>query len=328
MALKKLLIGLLITPLVAGAIAAVLVASQWPQGHWRAAASGAVGPPAAAMFATRQTYLARDGASLGYLSWGSREAGDVIVALHGSGGHAGWMSGLAASLAEATDAQVVAPDLRGHGPSARHRGDLAYIGQLEDDLVDLIEHLGRVGRRVVLLGHSGGGGLVIRFAGSGNSHLIDQAVLVAPFLQHDAPTMLPAPVDGWARPLTRRIAGLFMLNAAGINAFNDLTVVQFRYPPALLEGPAAPFATTRYSYRMQFSLMPRRDWKQDVAALPPFLLVAGAQDNIFSAVAYEPTLAPLAPQGRFLVVDGAGHADILEAQSLVTAVADFLGAED
>jgi pimeloyl-ACP methyl ester carboxylesterase len=248
----------------------------------------------------------------------------MIVALHGSGGHAGWMAGLGATLADRLAVRVIAPDLRGHGPAPQQRGDVDYIGQLEDDLADLIAHAGRPGHEVVLLGHSGGGGLAIRFAGGANRALIHRAVLVAPFLQHDAPTALPMAGDGWAHALTRRMAGLYMLNAVGVTALNDLTVVQFHYPPTLLAGPAAPFATQRYSYRMQFGLSPRRDWHADVAALPPSLVVAGAADRTFRAEAYEPAMSSFVTEGRFLILDGAGHADILDDGRLVEAIAEFL----
>jgi pimeloyl-ACP methyl ester carboxylesterase len=153
-------------------------------------------------------------------------------------------------------------------------------------------------------------------------------VLIAPFLQHDAPTALAMEGDGWARPMTRRIAGLYMFNAVGITALDHLTVVLFRHPPALLEGPAAPFATLGYSYRMEFGLSPRREWRADVFALPPFLLVAGGADRTFRAEAYEAAMSPFATAGRFVVLDGAGHADFLSDRRLVDAIADFLTGVD
>lgn len=326
MILRHLVIFLLTAPLVAGAIALGLILSQGLEGEPVGSGAGAVAAAPPGGLAERASVTARDGSALGYLSWGPPESGRLIVALHGSGGHAGWMAGIGAALAERLGAQVIAPDLRGHGPAPQRRGDVDYIGQLEDDLADLVAHLGHAGREVVLLGHSGGGGLAIRFAGGADRNLIDRVVLVAPFLQHDAPTALPMAGEGWAHVLTRRIAGLYMLNAVGITALNPLTVVQFRYPADLLQGPAAPFATRGYSYRMQFALAPRREWRADVAALPPVLLVAGSADRTFRAEAYEPTMAPLVREGRFEVLDGAGHTDILHDLRLFDAVTDFLSA--
>lgn len=244
--------------------------------------------------------------------------------LHGAGGHSGWMAPLASGVAERANAVVIAPDLRGHGPDPSSRGDIDYIGQLEDDVADLIGHLEPEDREIVLLGHSAGGGLAIRFAGGAHSKLVDRAVLVAPFLQHDAPTALPADPDGWARPLVRRIAGLWMLNAVGISLLNHLTVVEFRFPDDVLNSPASALATRHYSYRLQFSLSPRRDWPKDVARLPRYLLVAGSADTTFDAEAYEPSLGPIAPHGDFVVLDGAGHADILGDGRLVEIVSSFI----
>lgn len=328
MILRHLALFLLSAPLVAGAIALGLILSQGPEADPVGSGAGAVATDTSGVFAERALFPARDGSTLGYLSWGPPDAARVIVAIHGSGGHGGWMAGVGAALSERTGAQVIAPDLRGHGPAPQRRGDVDYIGQLEDDLADLIAHLGRTGREVVALGHSGGGGLAIRFAGGAHRNLIDRAVLVAPFLQHDAPTALPMAGDGWAHVLTRRIAGLYMLNAVGITALNHLTAVQFRYPPALLTGPAAPFATRNYSYRMQFALAPRRDWQADVAALPPVLVVAGSADRTFRAEAFEPSMAPLVRNGRFAVLEGAGHTDILNDPRLLDAIADFLTGGD
>ena len=323
---RSALTFILLTPIVTGLVALGLVLSEWPDPDPRRdAADDTLSLPAPGQLPELFAFSARDGARLGYRSWkGGADDAAIIIALHGAGGHSGWMAGLAAALANALPAIVIAPDLRGHGPEPARRGDVDYIGQYEDDLADLIAHLEPAGREVVLLGHSAGGGLVIRFAGGAHRDLIDRAILIAPFLQHDAPTAKPLDPQGWARPMKRRIAGLWMLNAVGIEALNHLTVVQFRFPSALLQGDASHLATRGYSYRLQFGYSPRRDWRRDAASLPPFLLVAGSADTSFRAEAYEPALGPGAPQGRFLVLDGAGHADILGDARLVSAIVGSL----
>ena len=51
-------------------------------------------------------------------------------------------------------------------------------------------------------------------------------------------------------------------------------------------------------------------------------------DRIFRAEAFEPTMAPLVRDGRFVVLNGAGHSDILADPRLIEAIAGFLGAGD
>lgn len=309
---------------VPAALALALIASERPVDDLRAEPgqgldflrlSGTSLPPL-------QTYRARDGAPLGFRRWESGRAGaPLVVALHGSGWHGAQFGGLGAGLA-AAGVDVVAPDLRGHGPAPARRGDVDYIGQLEDDIADLITAQARPGQEVVLLGHSSGGGLVIRFAGGAQGALIDRAVLLAPFVQHDAPTARPAS-GGWARVMVRRVIGLSLLNAAGIRALNGLAVIQFRFPAAVLDGPQGATATRAYSYRLNASYAPRRDWRADVAALPEFLLLAGRADEAFRAEAYEPSFAPLTVRGRYALT-GAGHLGLVDDPETLARLLAFL----
>jgi hypothetical protein len=43
---------------------------------------------------------------------------------------------------------LLAPNLRGHGPLAAHRGEIDYIGQFEDDIADLIDLYARPGQKL------------------------------------------------------------------------------------------------------------------------------------------------------------------------------------
>ncbi len=86
-----------------------------------------------------ETYTARDGARLGVRRYKSGKAGvPLVVIVHGSGWHGLGYDPLARAIVEAGGADVVLPDLRGHGPHPVRRGDIDHIGQLEDDLADLI----------------------------------------------------------------------------------------------------------------------------------------------------------------------------------------------
>ncbi|WP_168016870.1 alpha/beta fold hydrolase [Halomonas salinarum] len=112
------------------------------------------------------------------------------------------------------------------------RGDINSIDQLEDDLADLILHVKETNDdviRVVLGGHSSGGGLAVRFAGVTHRDLAAAFVLLAPYLGHNAPTVRDDS-NGWADPNLFKIIPISLLNELGITAFNGAQVLQFDLP--------------------------------------------------------------------------------------------------
>lgn len=326
--LLKIATTVAIGAVITGCLALALIASDRPSADLRADGGGLNfgGLAEAGTEAALQPYMARDGAELGFRRWDSgREDAPLVVAVHGSGWHGLQFQGLGTALAVQGLADVIAPDLRGHGPNPQRRGDIDHIGQFEEDLADLIAAQARPGQPVILLGHSSGGGLVIRYAGGDYAAGLAGAVLLAPFVQHDAPTARPNS-GGWARVMIRRIIGLTMLNAAGIRALNGLPVIQFRFPSAVLEGPLGHTATLMYSYRLNTSYAPRRNWQADIASLPPFLLVVGDHDEAFVAENYQPTLSALTDRGRYGMVD-AGHLDVVDHPETLALITEFLASE-
>ncbi len=324
--IRRIALSLALALLIPLGLALGLIASQWPSAQAAPPAGGldfsgtlaaGVGAPTAV-----EAVPMRDGFPLQVRRYGPEGAArPLLILLHGSGWHGQQFEALARDLAP--EARILVPDLRGHGAQPGRRGDIDYIGQFEDDLADLIRAEARPGQRVILGGHSSGGGLVVRFAGGPQGGLIDGALLLAPFLKHNAPTTRPNS-GGWARPLTRRIVGLSMLNGVGIGALNHLTAIQFNMPAAVLEGPLGATATTAYSYRLNRSYAPRGDYLADVAALPPFLLIAGAEDEAFDAALYRPTMESVTGRGTYLVVPGEGHLSILQAAATRRAIRDLL----
>jgi pimeloyl-ACP methyl ester carboxylesterase len=261
-------------------------------------------------------YGARDGTQMNVRA---RDGdGPLVVIVHGSGGHGAAYDWLAAQVAQA-GAEVLVPDLRGHFGADGRRGDVDYIGQYEDDLADLIVQYRSEGQKVVMVGHSSGGGLVARFAGGLHGDVLDGAVLIAPFLKHDAPTNRQSG-DGWARPLVRRIIGISMLNAVGIKVANGATIMEFRVP----DGPLAETMTSAYSFRLNISFAPRGDYLADVAALPKFQLIVGAEDEVFKAEAFEPLMAGVTDKGRYHILDGVSHLDVFLDKDAAALIAGFV----
>lgn len=246
----------------------------------------------------------------------------LLVLVHGSGWYSQQFDALMPVLSQHAD--VIAPDLRGHGMAPTRRGDVDYIGQHEDDLAELIKAHQKPGQKVVMLGHSSGGGLVIRFAGGKHGTMMDHAILLAPFIHHRSPTQR-ANAGGWAHVLLRRMIGVSMLNMARLPFLNKLIVIEFNFPQDVLTSEAAKGATDAYSFRMNASYAPRNDYKADIAALPQFDLIAGEQDEAFHADQYKPLMNSVSSQGTYHMLSGLGHLDVVQApetMSLITARLD------
>ncbi|WMS44520.1 alpha/beta fold hydrolase [Acuticoccus sp. MNP-M23] len=308
-------------------IAVALIVSERPKAletsdglyFTRITASGAFVSPETPEFA-RKTYTARDGAELSYTHVKTEGSAGLplIIMIHGSGWFGGQFDRLAWALRDV--AEVKAITLRGHGDRPVRRGDVDYIGQFEDDIADLMAD---DPREAILLGHSSGGGLVVRFAGGENGRKIGGAILLAPFLKHNAPTTR-INSGGWAHVLTRRIVGLSMLNSAGIHWLDHMKMIQFNMPKSVLDGPLGDCATTSYSWRLNTSFAPRSNYIADVAELPPFLLVAGAQDEAMEADRYGPLMSTVTDKGNYHVINGAAHLDIVDAPETEALIRDYL----
>ncbi len=318
------------------AVALALIASQPLAGLAPGAGEGgldfdALRNAAASGLPALESFEARDATTLAFRTYPSAApTGTVLVLLHGSGWHGMQFASLASYLSANGIAHVVTPDLRGHGFAPTRRGDVDYVGQLEDDLADLIEVLRRRydSPRIVVGGHSSGGGLAIRFAGGPYGGVPDAYLLLAPFLRHDAPTTRRN-AGGWAQPLTRRLAGLTMLSAIGIHGFDHLAVIRFAMPRFVLDGPYGATATMSYSYRLNASLAPRPNYGHDLGAMQqPFLLVAGARDEAFLAEQYEPTISRFTEAGTYVVLPEVGHLDLLTDPRTMQTVAGWLDAAD
>ena len=95
---------------------------------------------------------------------GARTAPDgtprpVVVLIHGIASRAAQWEAVMGRLAES--AHVIAPDLLGHGESAKPRGDYS-LGGHACGIRDLLAALGH--DRISLVGHSLGGGIAMQFA--------------------------------------------------------------------------------------------------------------------------------------------------------------------
>ena len=180
-------------------------------------------------------FQARDGTLLAYRFYpaqGGSGGERLAILAHGSSAWSGEMNDAARALA-ASGVAAVAIDVRGHGASGT-RGDIAYLGQLEDDMEDLVAHLRTrfPKSKLVMIGHSSGGGFALRIGAGRLSDLFDRVVLLAPYLGYDAPTNRPTrDANRWVQPDLPRILAILALSKIGVDWPQSLPVLSFAIVP-------------------------------------------------------------------------------------------------
>lgn len=262
-----------------------------------------------------RTYAARDGAQLGYRAY--EGSGDrVVVMIHGSSDDGGGMHVLAKAMRDA-DASVYVPLVRGHRGTPR-QGDIDYIGQLEDDLADMVAAIRATHPRanLSLVGFSAGGGFVLRVIGGADEKLFDNFILISPALPREAPTHRPG-YGGWATVAVPRVIALSVLHRIGIDWFGGLPIVAFA------TNPATKSLTSWYSFRLALDFGPPQ--QGDVTAIlprshKPVALLVGGSDELFYPDKFAPLLKPARPDLAVTIVPGVGHIGMTVAPDGAAAV--------
>ncbi len=288
-------------------------------------------PEAMAAFAARyeqvypnetRRFTMRDGAALAAHKYIGR-ADTTIVLVHGILGSSLEMNRPSGLLREATHASVVALDLRGHGASGGAPGDISYIGQYEDDLADVVGRLRaeRPHGRVILAGHSMGGGIALRYATKSGAPPVDGYLLFAPYLGAQAPTTPQESKpgeDAFIRLHLARTLGLVLWNSVGVTGWNGLHTLFFNLP--------AKLPLTSYSYRAMVGNAPEhhaRALAEIEASRRPLLVVVGSRDEAFKADRYAEALG--AERGALRIIEGASHDGVLIDPRTLDAVGRWFG---
>lgn len=264
-------------------------------------------------------FQARDGTWLADRLYPARNGArdQIAILLHGSSASSIEMNAVAKALAEA-DVTAVALDVRGHGASGT-RGDIAYPGQLDDDLADLIAELRKAypDARFSLIGHSAGGGFALRIAGSKLGDTFHRFVLLAPYLGYSAPTNRPAEGPGlWAQPDLPRILALVILDKLGILWPQSLPAIAFADAP---ERKMFHRATRQYSFRLMQNYTAPLDWRQAFArAKGRITVIAGAEDQLMDADAYKRALSPLGV--AVTILPGVDHMGVVYKAAAIKAI--------
>ncbi len=262
-------------------------------------------------------YAARDGAKLAYRSYIAPQPKQTVVLIHGSSAGSTSMHALAAYL-QGQSMTVYVPDMRGHGGSG-NKGDIAYIGQLEDDLEDFVNEVLKDKQGITLVGFSAGGGFALRFAGSNRQNLFNRYILLAPFIRYDAPTTRPNN-NQWAKASVPRIIGISVLGTLGVKWFGHLPVLAFAIDPK-----TAQYQTATYSYRLWSNFGPHYDYKADMkAAKQPIIVMAGKNDELFYPQKYLPIFAASQPHAEITIVPDVGHVTLISEKPGISAIAKTL----
>ena len=249
----------------------------------------------------QQQFIARDGQSLHYRVYPGTGEG-VVVLIHGSSGESSGMHAVAKAM-NAVDDTIFVPDLRGHGHDGRP-GDIDYIGQLDDDLADLVGVIRPLhpNAGLILAGHSSGGGFVLRIAEGQDAHLFSRFVLLSPAMPYGTVTYRPN-VGGWATPFPGRIIALKLLNRFGVRWFNGLPVVAFAVDPH-----AKVPLDSAYSYRMVTNFgAPSDAVARLVTEKQQLTILIGTNDELFYADRYAPLIHGVRPDVPVTLVAGVDH---------------------
>lgn len=267
-------------------------------------------------------YQARDGAALSYRLYegGSTQ---VAVLIHGSAGSSNDMHRMAMALLQ-KGVTVFVPDLRGHGANSPH-GDISYLGQLDDDMADLMKavHPRYKNAQWTLVGFSSGGGFALRIAGSDLGNEFDRFVFLAPYLRYNAPTVRSASAtekaspehNTWYSVSVKRIIGLSIFNSFGIHHFDGLPVLAFPVP-ADIES-----TTGAYSFRLEENFQPWSDYRADIRAIKkPAQVFVGGQDELFLPEKFAEVFDGVRSDIPVTIVPGMGHSDMITKPEPITVV--------
>ena len=267
-----------------------------------------------------ERFSARDGTNLAYRHYPARGkvTGAIAILIHGSSGSSPAAHALSDALA-AHGVEAYAPDIRGHGGSGT-RGDIAYLGQLEDDMADLVALVRKASPTapITLLGHSAGGGFALRIASSPLQDQFVRTVLLAPYLGYDAPTNR-SQSGGWASADIPRFFGIVALRKLGLDCCDALPTLAFAVP----KNSESILAST-YSFRLMRNFA-TRGYKDDLAAATkPVTLIAGADDELMLPTNYADAVHAVKPSVEVKLIAGINHMGIVSAPKAVNEIADYV----
>lgn len=267
-----------------------------------------------------ERFQARDGTWLGFRHYAPKGTATNrgAIFIHGSSGSSGTVNHALTHAIAAHGVETWALDVRGHGGSGT-RGDIGYVGQLEDDLIDLVAHIRKSAPDLplTLIGHSAGAGFSLRVAATPiMQDMFIRTVLLAPYLGYDAPTNKPHS-GGWANADMPRLFGLAALRKLGIDCCAQLPVLALAVPPA-----SAKYLVSTYSDRLMRNFA-TRGYRLDLPATTrPVTIFGAAEDEMMISDKYAEVVQAVKPSVDVKIIDGVNHMGMVTNPKAVSAIAE------
>ena len=270
-----------------------------------------------------RTFSLSDGYRLGYRNYEANS--DVrLVLIHGAGCFGDQLHEIAHYVAATGRAKALSLDLRGHGLSGGARGHaVSAPNQIIEDVADILVALKNEypRSRIVLGGHSAGGGVVLGLSRTPARDLIDGYIFLAPYVGWGSPTIRPH-FGGWVAVRSAFLRKLFLLNSLGVRKFNNETVVDFNMEACLHD----PRFVRSWSFNTAMAFGPGL-WgthAAPISAEKPVLVLAGEMDQCFVQPLYQEAFRVIAPHADMPKLGQLGHWDLLVDQGTMSALGGWL----
>jgi non-heme chloroperoxidase len=250
----------------------------------------------------------KDGTDIYYKDWGNK-SGPVIVFSHGWPLNSdNWDTQL--FFFASHGCRVIAHDRRGHGRSSQPwEGN--NMDTWADDLSELIEHLDL--QRVMLVGHSTGGGEITRYIGRHGTSRVSKAVLISanpPQMLQTASNPEGQPIsafDGYRQALIKDRAQFFLDVPTG--PFFGFNRPGAKKSQGLIDSWYQQGMMCSFKAAHDCPKTWEADYSEDLKKMNiPVLFLHGDDDQIVPIQAAAPKAVKLVPNGRLKIYPGAPHA--------------------